>query len=263
MAAAVASVVLGSSVVVMGGTSASAVVTVNVTSGNDLTQFSVSSTEGCPEVSEAVVAAVGPGSDFRANGEGFFSTVPATGGFTTDLQQIANLRTATPTFGVAPFPAVYSVNLYCIPSVGDAITTIPLATLTITSIGDTGTTWTIAPIGDVQPTTAAPTTAAPTTASPTTASPTTRPVTATTASPTTRPATTTAATSTSGVTNATTPAASTTVRTTSGTPTTTPRLADTGSDGTDLAGPALALIACGVLALVAARRRATTASHRG
>lgn len=150
LAMAATAAVAGLGLVAVTAAPASAVTSVNVTSGNDATLFNVTALGGpaCPAGSgEAVIAAVGPGSDYVTNGEGVIGGLSGaqveSGNFTTPNQTIANLRTATATFGTGPFPQSYAINLYC----GGIDPVIQLATLALSGTGQTTTnTFTLTPV---------------------------------------------------------------------------------------------------------------------
>lgn len=149
LAMAATAVLAGVGLVAATATPASAAITVNVPSGNDLSLFNVSvgGDISCPAgTGDAIFAAEGPGSDFQTNGEGFIGQLAGAdtvdGIYTTPNQSIANLRTATATFGTGPFPQSYAINLYCdgLPPVQQ------IATLTLSGIGQSGTTFTLVPV---------------------------------------------------------------------------------------------------------------------
>jgi hypothetical protein len=257
---------------------ASAAVTFSPSTGNDSTLVTINDSVGCPTGSiEAILGFEGPGSDYLTASEGVVGVVNPTGAYSVQFA-IANLRTATSTFGTGPYPQTYDLYLTCVEEVD--INNTVIAELTLTGQGATGTTFTIEATGpDPTPTPSTTTTTpATTTTTPATTTTTTTPATTTTTAPTTtattEPTTTTTGTTTSAATTtsdtATTTSTSgtaTTGFTTSAGSTTLPTtgtsggggLPRTGAEVAGLVGAGVLLIGGGAAAMViSARRRQAT-----
>lgn len=95
-------------------------------SGDDLTLFNGKVAAQCPAgTSDGVFAAVGPGSDFLTNGEGYLGLADETTFTDGDLAwflyaSVANLKTATPTSFQTS--SRYALTLYCISPTEDGLT---------------------------------------------------------------------------------------------------------------------------------------------
>lgn len=161
LALAAVAAIAGAGLAGITATPASAAVTFSPNTGNDQTIVTINDSVGCPAgATAASVGFEGPGSDFLVQGEGAVGGPAPVGGWSLTFS-IANLRTATSTFGTGPFPQTYDLINVC--EVGPDFVNQTLGELTITGIGSTGTTFTIEPVVTATPTTttlaAAPTTA--------------------------------------------------------------------------------------------------------
>jgi Bacterial Ig-like domain (group 3) len=152
LAMVAAATIAGAGIVGLTATPASAAVTFSPSTGNDSTLVNVNDTVGCPAGSiEASVGFQGPGSDYLTAGEGAVGVPAASGPYALQFA-IANLRTATATFGTGPFPQSYDLLLLCTDPAAN-VTTDTIGRLTVTGQGTTADTFSIVPVVAAQDTT--------------------------------------------------------------------------------------------------------------